>query len=96
MNEQPDETPLLTSVDAIAIASRESFIVGPHFNITVLALPGDMVAMCLTRMTEGKPREFSMAIGRRRSPQAFTEVSRNVWRMLLAEHEQEKGRACHE
>lgn len=90
MTDHADETPLLPQPDALSIATRESFLVGPPYSVTVMAIHGDMVSMCVTRMTDGRAREFSMAIGRRRTPVAFTEVARNVWRVLLAEHEAEK------
>jgi len=86
----PTSPGLLTPQQAMAIASRESFVVGPPYSIGVYSAAGDLCKLEVTRMIGGVPRSQSMGIDRRRSESAFGEACRKTWLMLLEEHEREQ------
>lgn len=83
------EIPLLTPQEAMQIAARESIVVASPYHVFIGAVPKDMTQLAIVRMVGGVPREQSMAIGRRRTVADFATMARQVWKMLLEEHERE-------
>jgi hypothetical protein len=78
----------LTVQDAIALASRESFVISPPYTPSASAV-GDMIELRIACMRDGYAREFSMALSRQRTPADFAELSRKVWLWMHQEHERE-------
>lgn len=88
--------PELTVPTAIAVATREAFVVPPPYQVAILEVPNGMIELRIVRQREGHTREFSMALGRNRTADDFAETSRKVWLHLHLEHEREHRRTLHE
>jgi hypothetical protein len=73
---------------AITIANRESFIIGPPFSVSINEAKGGpeaLVEFKVTRVIGAVAREYSMAIGRRRTEGEFSSLANKIWLMLWEE-----------
>jgi len=92
MTEELTQSDELTTQQAIEIANREAFLVGPPFAAAAFKADGDpMVTLRVTRMIGGVAREFAMGLQLRRSEAEFAEMARKVWSMLLQHAESDRS-----
>jgi hypothetical protein len=78
--------------EAIEIANRESFVVGPGFTCVSKEAPLNTVELRCIRMVGGVERAHSMYAQRDRSVPMFSAACRDIWAALKRRCEADKPR----